>query len=441
MIHLAKKEVVFVVSLIFAISCQNQNEHMTKAVAPVAKKLPKELKIHNDIRIDDYYWLNERENPEVIAYLNKEREYYKDQTAHTEHFQNSLFEEMKARIKEDDTSVPYKQNGYWYLTRFETGKEYPIYCRHKGSLEAPEEIMFDGNEMAKGHEFFKLGGIAVSPDNTLAAFGIDTVSRRQFTIQIKNLETGQIYDEKIENTTAGAVWAKDNKTLFYTKKDPVTLRPNKIFKHALNSPAKDDQLVFHEDDETFETYVYKSKSKKYIIIGCYSTLTSEFHTLNAETPELDFKVFSKRKRGLEYAIAHYNDSFYILTNKDKAKNFKLMKVGEEHTASEHWQEFIPHREEVLLEEIEIFKEYYVLSERENGLNKLKVCRWDNADTFFVPFESETYTAFVGRNPEYDTDALRYTYNSLTTPTSVIDFKMSTGEKVVKKEQDVLGGTV
>lgn len=412
---------------------------MTKNVAPVAKKVKKELVKHNDIRVDDYYWMNDREDPEVIAHLEKENAYYEKLTAHTKDFQNVLFEEMKERIKEDDSSVPYKKNGYWYVTRYGKGKEYPIYSRHKDTLDAPEEIMFDCNEMAEGHEFFNLGGIAISPDNKLAAFGIDTVSRRQYTIQIKNLETGEIYSDKIENTTGGSVWANDTKTLFYSKKDPVTLRADKIYRHTFGTDAKEDHMVYHEEDETFGTFVYKTKSHKYLVIGSYSTLTSEFRILNANTPMDDFKVFSPRKRGLEYSIAHYGDSFYILTNKDKARNFKLMKVGEVQTSSEYWEEFIPHREEVLLEDIDIFKDYYVLSERENGLNKLKITRWDKTDSYYLPFESETYTAYVGANPEFDTEILRYGYNGMTTPSSVIDFNMRTKDKVVKKEQEVLGG--
>lgn len=412
---------------------------MTKNVAPIAKKVKKELVKHNDIRVDDYYWMNDREDSEVIAHLERENAYYEKLTAHTKDFQNVLFEEMKGRIKEDDSSVPYKKNGYWYVTRYEKGKEYPIYSRHKDALDTPEEIMFDCNEMAEGHEFFNLGGIAISPDNKLAAFGIDTVSRRQYTIQIKNLETGEIYTDKIENTTGGSVWANDTKTLFYSKKDPVTLRSDKIYRHTFGSDAEDDHMVYHEEDETFGTFVYRTKSHKYLVIGSYSTLTSEFRILNADTPMGDFKVFSPRERGLEYSIAHYGDSFYILTNKDKARNFKLMKVGETQTASEYWEEFIPHREEVLLEDIDIFKDYYVLSERVNGLNKLKITRWDKTDSYYLPFESETYTAYVSANPEFDTEILRYGYNGMTTPSSVIDFNMRTKDKVVKKEQEVLGG--
>ena len=439
MVHLKKKKVVFLLSLIFAASCQNLKKDMTVTIAPVAKKSPKELVVHDDIRVDDYYWLNDRENKEVVSHLEKENAYYNAMTAHTKDFQEKLFEEMKGRIKEDDSSVPYKQNGYWYVTRYEIGKEYPIYSRHKESLEAIEEIIFNCNEMAEGHEFFNLGGIAISPDNKLGVFGVDTVSRRQYTLQIKNLQTGEILSDKIENTTGGAVWANDNKTLFYSKKDPITLRSDKIYKHKLGTPVSSDELVFHEKDETFGTFVYKSKSKKYIIIGSYSTLTSEFQILAADEPNGAFKVFSPRMRGLEYSIFHFGDSFYILTNKDKATNFKLMKAKEGNTSSNQWEEFIPHRSDVLLEDIDIFKEYYVLSERENGLNRLKVNRWDNKESYYLPFESETYTANVSANPDFDTKILRYLYNSLGTPSSVIDFNMRTKERDVKKEQEVLGG--
>lgn len=437
--HFGKRATVFVLNTTFADSCQNRNSDTMKIIPPYAKKKPKKLVIHNDQRVDDYYWLNERENEEVLAYLGAEKAYYEELTADTKDFEKNLFAEMKSRIKEDDSSVPYKHNGYWYVSRYETGKEYPIYSRRKGTMDAPEQILFDGNEMAEGHEYFSIGGIAISPDNKLAAFGVDTVSRRQYTIQIKNLETGEIYDDKIADTTGGAVWAKDNKTLFYVKNDTVTLRSDKIKKHKLGTADSFDEVVFHEKDDTFGTYVYKTKSKKYIIIGSYSTLTSEYRILESDNPDGEFKMFSKRKRGLEYSISHFDDSFYVLTNKDKATNFKLMKVGEENTASEYWKEFIPHREDVLLEDIDIFKEYYVLSERANGLNQIKISHWDDTESFYLPFESETYTANVGRNPDFDTHTLRYTYNSMTTPSSVIDFDMRTKTKEVKKEQQVLGG--
>ncbi len=276
-------------------------------------------------------------------------------TAHTKQFQADLFEEMKSRIKEDDSSVPYLYNGYYYITRYEKGKDYPIYARKKGSLDAKEEIMFDCNEMAKGHAYFQLGGLNVSEDNKWCAFGVDTVSRREYTIQIKNLETGEILPVKLEKTTGGSTWASDNKTLFYTRKDLVTLRSEKIYKHKLGSEAKDDVLVYHEKDDTFSVYIYKEKSKKYLVIGSNSTLTTEYQILEANNPDGQFRVFQKRTRGLEYNISHFGDSFYVVTNKDKATNFKVMKTPENATAKENWKDLIPHRKETLVEGIEIFK--------------------------------------------------------------------------------------
>jgi oligopeptidase B len=422
-----------------AASCQNENQNMEVINAPTAKRIPVKLVKHDDIRVDDYLWLNERDNKEVLAYLEEENNYYSALTEHTKSFQQELFEEMKGRIKEDDSSLPYKLNGYWYITRYEIGKEYPIYSRKKGNLESAEEIIFNCNELAQGHEYFDIRGVTVSPDNKLAAFGTDTISRRQYHIQIKNLETGEIYPDKIDNTTGSAVWANDNKTLFYTKKDPVTLRSDKIYKHILGHPSEEDELIFHEQDDTFNTFVYKSKSKKYIIIGSYSTLTTEFQILNADNPNGDFKLFSERERGLEYSIYHFENNFYILTNKDKATNFKLMKVDENNTSSENWVEFITHRPNILLEDIEIFKNYYVLTERDNGLNRLKITKWDESDSYYIPFDSETYVAYPYANPDFDTDNFRYVFNSMTSPYAIIDFNMSTKVKEIKKEQEVLGG--
>ncbi len=412
---------------------------MIAVTPPKAKKIPKQLEMHGDVRVDDYYWLNDRENPEVISYLEQENEYYQTKTAHTKEFQEELFQEMKSRIKEDDSSVPYKRNGYWYITRYETGKEYPIYSRKKEVLEGEEEIMFNVNSMAEGHEYYSLNGISVSPDNTMASFGTDTISRRQYVLQVKNLNTGELYKDKIDNTTGGSVWANDNKTFFYTKKDPVTLRSDKIYKHVLGTSTEDDVLVYHETDETFNTYVYKSKSKKYIIIGSNSTLTSEYRILSADDPEGVFTVFSPRTRGLEYSIYHFGSNFYVLTNKDGATNFKLMKTSENTTSSENWKEFLAHREDVLLEDIEIFKEYLVISERDNGLNKMKITRWDGKESYELPFNSETYVAFPYVNLDYDTETLRYLYNSITAPYSIIDFNMRTKEKTVLKQMEVLGG--
>ena len=431
---------LLLVSLIFATSCKDKNETMDASIQPpVAKIVPHTLEKHGHVRTDNYYWLNDREDQEVIDYLNQENEYYQKMTAHTKELQENLFAEMKSRIKEDDSSVPYFYNGYFYITRFEKGKDYPIYSRKKGSLDAKEEIMFDCNEMAKGHSYFNLNGINVSEDNKYAAFGLDLVSRRQYTIQIKNLETGEILPVKIENTTGGSTWASDNKTLFYTRKDAQTLRSDKVYRHTLGTDIAKDALVFHEKDDTFYTFVYKEKSKKYLVIGSTSTLTSEYQILESNNPNGNFRLFQKRVRGLEYSISHYGDSFYVVTNKDKATNFKLMKTPESKTSMENWSELIPHRKDVLLEGIEIFKDYLVVEERSNGLNKIQIRPWNAGESYYLPFESETYTAYTTTNVDFDTEILRFGYQSLTTPSSVMDFNMRTKEKKVLKEQEVLGG--
>ncbi|MCT4629297.1 S9 family peptidase [Winogradskyella sp.] len=405
---------------------------------PSAKKIPHQLEKHNDIRIDNYFWMNDRDQPDVIEYLNAENSYCDSQMVHTKVFQKDLFEEMKARIKEDDSSVPYKYNGYWYITKFEKGKDYPIYSRKKDTLDNPEELLFDCNEMAKDHSYFKLVGISISPDNKLVSYGIDTSGRRQYTIYIKDTKTHKVATDRIDNTTGSSSWANDNKTLFYTKKDEITLRAYQIYKHKLGE-KKEDELVFEEKDDTFGTAVYKSKSRKYIIIACYSTLTNEYHILNANNPDDKFEVFQPRVRGLEYSIAHYNGCFYILTNKDKAINFKLMKCPENDRTMKNWEEVMEHREHVLIENIDIFKDYLVVSERDNGLNKIRIMRWDNTEDYYLPFDNETYTAYTSTNVDFDTELLRYGYNSLTTPSSVIEFNMRTKTKTVLKEQEVLGG--
>jgi oligopeptidase B len=407
--------------------------------APKAKIIPKTLKKHKEARIDNYFWLNDREDSEVIDYLNKENAYYQSMTSHTRNLKDSLFEEMKARIKEDDSSVPYFYNGYFYITRFETGQDYPIFARKKGSLSAEEEILFNCNEMAKGHAYFKLGGLSISPDNKFASFGVDIVGRRIYTIQVKNLETGEILADKIENVTGASVWANDNNTIFYVRQDQVTLRADKVFRHKLNTASENDVLVFDETDDTFNVSISKEKSRKYIVIGSGSTLTTEYRILNSSNPDGEFTVFQPRVRGLEYSISHYEDSFYILTNKDKATNFKLMKTPEGKTGKKNWVDLIPHREDVLLEDIEIFKNYLVVEERSNGLNHIRIMPWGDEPDYYLPFGSETYNAYTTTNVDFDTDILRYSYQSLATPSSVIDFNMKTKTKEILKEQEVLGG--
>ena len=405
--------------------------------APIAKKIEKKLEKHGDIRIDNYYWLNERENQEVIDYLTEENKYTEAILKPTEEFQAKLFDEMKSRIKEDDSSVPYKMNGYWYLTEFQKGKEYPIHKRRKDSLENEDEILFDVNPMAEGHAYYKLGGLSVSPNNEMCTFGVDNVSRRIYTIQIKNLTTGEILADKIENTTGGSVWAADNKTLFYTRKDE-TLRAYQIWKHKLGTSSEDDTLVFEETDDTFSVYVYKSKSRDYIIIGTSSTVSDEYRFIPANDPDAEFKIFQERERDLEYSIEHFGNEFYIQTNKDDAFNFKLMKTSVDKTEQENWIEVIPHREETFIEGFEIFKNYLVIEERTNGLMQMNIKAWDGSEDYYLPFNEETYTAGSGTNPDFDTDILRYGYTSLTTPTSVIDFNMKDKTFEVKKEQEVLG---
>ncbi|NNK40957.1 MAG: S9 family peptidase, partial [Winogradskyella sp.] len=345
-----------------------------KLEAPLAKKIPKELVIHGDTRLDPYYWLNDRDNPEVIAYLNAENAYYEQQTAHYKDFKEALFIEMKSRIKEDDQSVPYKYNGYWYITKYVKGKDYPIYSRKKESLDNPEELLFDCNEMAKAHSYFRLVGLTISPDNKRVAYGIDTSGRRNYTIYIKDLETNTVLEDSIENTTGSSAWANDNNTLFYVKKHETTLRPYQIYRHTIGK--KEDVLVYEEQDNTFGIAVYKSKSKKFLIIACYSTTTNEYHILNANKPQGVFKVFQERIKGLEYSISHYNDHFYIVTNKDDATNFKLMKTKDDCCTIDHWEEVLPHRADTLIEHIDIFKDFLVVSERTNGLNQLRVMSWD-----------------------------------------------------------------
>ncbi len=408
-----------------------------KVVIPNAKKIPKKLVIHGDERIDNYFWLNERSNTEVIDYLKAENAYTNEVLKHTKNFQADLFEEMKSRIKEDDRSVPYKLNGYWYITKYKKGNDYPIYTRKKGSLNAKEEVLFDCNEMAIGHAYFKLGGISISPDNRMACFSVDTVSRRQYTLKFKNLVTGRIYDEEIKNTTGTSTWANDNRTLFYSRKDEITLRSDKIYKHHFGEDDKDDTLVYHEKDAAYNAFVYKTKSRRYLVIGSTSTLTSEYRILSSDDPDGSFKLFSPRKRKLEYSITHFNGHFYILTNKDDSVNFKIMKTPEDNTSCQNWLDVIPHRNDVLIEDIEIFHDYMVLSERKNGLNNIRILGWDKKEDYYIPFSSETYTAQLGNNPEFESDVLRYNYNSLTTPSSVIDYNFKSRTNKVMKEHEVL----
>ena len=394
-------------------------------------------KMHGDLREDPYFWLNDRENPEVLQYLKEENAYYEEMTAHTKGLQERLFEEMKSRIKEDDRSVPYKKNGYWYGVRYEKGQQYPLYFRHKESMEAPEEMLFNVNIMAEGHNYFHLRGLSISPDNQLVSYGIDTVSRRQYQLRIKDLYGEKQFEEVIENTTGSAAWSADGLYIFYTRKDPVTLRSSQIFRHELGTSPDTDHLVYEEKDETFSCGVYRSKSRQFLIISCSSTMTSEYRILPTDEPLGEFRIFSPRERGIEYGIYHYDGDFYVLTNKDKATNFKLMKCSQDATHISEWEEFIPHRQEVLLEDFELFSDHYVLTERHNGLTRIFIASWDSNDGYYLPFESETYVAGCSANPEFNSSKLRYVFNSMTSPYQIRERDLKTGEEVVLKEGVVL----
>ena len=416
---------------------------------PIAKKIPLEMITHNDTRVDDYFWMrlsDEQKNAETpdaqtqdtLDYLNAENDYTKQVLAHTEDFQKKLFDEIVGRIKQDDESVPYADNGYFYLTRFEEGKEHPIYARKKGNLEATEEIMLDENELAKPFDYYKIAGKSVSPSNQIVAFGEDTVSRRIYTIRFKNLTTGEMLPDVIENTTGGTVWANDNQTVFYTRKDE-SLRSYKIFKHKLGTDPASDQLVFHEADETYGTFIYKTKSKKYLVIGSYATLTQEYKFLNADTPDGEFQLFEPRNRELklEYDINHYHDKWLIRTNLD-AQNFRLMECPEFETTRENWKEVIPHREDVLLEDVDLFNDYLVVSERIEGITQLRIKPWEGEE-HYVDFGEKAFMAYTSINMDFDTQILRLGYTSLTTPNSVFDYNMQTKEMQLLKEQEVVGG--
>ena len=404
---------------------------------PVAEKIPKELTIHGDIRVDNYYWLKERENPKVIEYLTAENEYRDAVMKHTESFQKKLYDEIVGRIKKTDMSVPYKDSGYYYYSRYEEGGEYPVYCRKKETMEAEEEILLNVNEMAKGHAYYSVAGFSVSTDNNLIAFGVDTVSRRKYTIHFKNLKTGEILPDQIPVTSGRAAWTNDNKTVFYAAKDETTLRSYKIMKHVLGTDPSSDKEVFEEKDVTFDTYVYKSRSKKYVFIGSGSTLSDEYRFLDADNPDGKFKIIQPREKDLLYGVDHYKDKFYIRTNY-KAENFRLMATPVSKTTKENWKEVIPHRDDVLLQGFEVFKGFLVVNERISGLPNLRIMRWDKKDEHYLDFGEETYSAYISYNPEFDTDVLRYGYSSMTTPNSVFDYNMNTKEKTLLKQQEVLG---
>ncbi|MBR0177224.1 MAG: S9 family peptidase [Bacteroidales bacterium] len=405
---------------------------------PRATIHPHAMTMHGHTRIDNYYWLNERENPEVIAYLEAENQYADACLKHTEPLQQQLFKEITGRIKQDDNSVPIKIRDYYHYTRFEEGKEYPIYCRKKHSLDAPEEIILDGNVLAEGHAFFQIGEVSLSEDDRLLAYSVDTVSRRIYTVFVKDLETGELVGDPIENTSGNVVWASDNKTLFYGVKDE-TLRPCKIMRHRLGTDPKDDVTVFEEADETFVTYISKTKSRKYLIINSESTLSSECRVLESDQPEGEFRVFQQRQPDMLYGIDHYGEHFYIQTNADGAKNYKIMRTPIGQTEKPNWEEVIAPRDQVMIEGFTIFSRFFVIEEREGGLVKIRVKSWAGQTDYYIDFGESAYTAGVGANPDFEATTVRYAYTSMTTPSSVFEWDMERRTKTLLKQQEIVGG--
>ena len=405
---------------------------------PIAEKIEKKLSIHGETRIDEYYWLNQRGDKKVIDYLNAENSYRDNYMQDYKGLEEELFQEIKSRIKEDDSSVPYLDNGYYYYTRFEKNKQYPIYCRKKGNLEAKEEILIDVNIMSQGHEYFRIGDFEISPNNKIMAYSVDTVSRRLYTIYFMDLNSRKIIGEGISNTSGSITWANDNITIFYNLKDSKTLRTERVMSTKYNTKDSEKEVYFEADD-TFSVYSYKTKSDKYIVIGSSSTLSQEFRYVDANKPDDEFKIFQKRLDNLEYSISHFKDKWYIVTNKDNAINFKVMTCSESNTVSENWVDYIKHREDVLLGGIEIFDDFLVVSERENGLRRIDIRPWNGNGRHFINFDEETYSLYLGSNPQMKTKKLRYNYSSLTTPNSLIEYDMVTKEKKVLKEAEVLGG--
>ena len=432
------------IGCVVALGCTTQDQEMdgdhdVTAQPPIAAKQAKELEAHGDVRVDDYYWLRERENPEAISYLEAENAYTDAVMTHTEGLQDQLYEEIVGRIKQDDDSVPYLlKDGYYYYERYEVGDDYPLHCRKKGSLEAAEEIMINANELAAGHEFFSMWSVEPSPDGKTLAYAYDTVGRRFHTLRFRDLETGEDLPDVIENVTYNGEWANDNQTYFYSKQDPETLRSYRIYRHVLGTDPSEDTLVYEEKDEEFSIYVYKSRSDRYIMIGADQTLSSEFWYLDADDSTSEPQLLQAREPDHEYSADHFGGHFYIRTNWD-AENFRLMKTPESAPGKDNWVEVIPHRDDVFLVDAELFRDHMVVEERNNGLMQLRIVPWDGSDEHYLDFGEPAYDAWPTANYEADTSTLRYAYTSLTTPKSTYDYDMVTREKTLLKEQPVLGG--
>jgi oligopeptidase B len=404
----------------------------------MVKKIPTKLEKHGHVRIDNYYWLRERENPEVIRYLNEENEYAAKEMSHARGFEEILFDEIKGRFKQTDMSVPYKRDDYFYYTRYEEQKEYAIYARKRGSLAEPEEIILNANILAEGHEFFSVGGWAVSSGQDLLAYAVDTEGRRIHTAYLKNLTTGELLPDVLPNVSENLAWANDNRTLFYAKQDEVTLRQYQIYRHVVGSDPAKDELVFQEDDETFGVYIFKTKSKKFLMIVSAQTVSQEYRYLEADNPHGEWQIFLRRERDHEYHIDHIDDRFIIRTN-DGAKNFRLMWTPIAKPQRENWHQVIPHREDVYLGDFELFKNFVALEERARGLTQIRVVPWSGQGDHYLAFDEPAYRGSLGTNLEFDTSTLRFEYTSMKTPLSIYDYETTTQQRRLLKREEVLGG--
>jgi oligopeptidase B len=418
------------------------NAQFNPATAPIAEKKAHWRTIHGDTVLDNYYWMYDYfgkgpDSTKAVDYLKAENAYLDTVMGGTKAFQVSLFKEMRSRIKEKDEGAPVFQNGYYYYTRTEEGSQYFKWCRKKSSMDAPEEVLLDVDQMAKGHAYYNVTGRAISEDNKLMAYAVDDVSRRLYTIYVKDLTTGQILPDKLINTSGPSCWASDNKTLFYTVKNTETLLTEKINRHLLGSQT--DATVYEEKDKSNYIGVVKTKNKKIILIYSAATESTEMRTIDASKPTSDFVVFQPRMKDVTYNIAPLTDRFLILTNKDSASNYKLMECPLDHTDTSHWKVVIPNRSDVLLENIEEFRDFIVLSERKDGLIRLRVRNLNDHSEHYIDFGESAYTAFIGRNPEYNSPTIRYIYTSLTTPVSTYDYDVAKKEKKLMKRDEVIGG--
>ena len=394
--------------------------------------------MHGDVRVDDYFWLRERENPEVLAYLEAENAFTKTVMAGTEELQTELFEELKNRLEPDKTSVPALFNGYFYYERYEEGGEYPLHCRRQGSVEAPEQVMLDVNRIAEGYNFCSVRGVAPSQDSRLLAWAVDTVGRRKYSIKFTNLETGEALEDVIPDVTGNLVWANDNRTLFYTRQDPETLRSYQVYRHVLGTVPSEDVLIYEETDPTFSVGTWKTRSSKYILIQSRQTLATEIHFIDADEPEGRLKTIAPRERAVEYSAAHVGDSFIIRTNLD-AENFRLVKAPVAEPGRANWKELIPGREDVFLQGVDVFQNFMVVTERREGLSHLRIVPWDSGEDFEIEFDEPAYVTWVDENHEMETAVLRYGYSSLNTPQTIYDLDLETHERTLLKQEKILGG--